>query len=267
MSKNICKFPESVFSEKTLSIKCFVRECDPSVMGREVKLGSNRMLLCTDGEGTACIDGVKYDVKSGILLFCRAGETVSVACGADLVYFYVDFDGTRAEELLRRFNVTELTRIYFGFEGLIPIWQESLFKSMEQNIDLAAESILLFTFSRIFDEKSSEGGIVGQIVRITEDEFSDHKLSASSIAEKLSYNPKYISHLFKKKTGVTYSEYLRSVRLKYAAMLFDRGIDSVKNVAQLSGFSDSFYFSNVFKRCMGMSPKEYIAESKSKGNR
>jgi YesN/AraC family two-component response regulator len=46
--------------------------------------------------------------------------------------------------------------------------------------------------------------------------------------------------------------------MKYATMLFDRGLDSVKNVAQLSGYSDPFYFSNVFKKSVGVSPKEYI---------
>jgi AraC-like DNA-binding protein len=57
---------------------------------------------------------------------------------------------------------------------------------------------------------------------------------------------------------MNYSEYLRSVRLKYAITLLDHGIDSVKNVALLSGFSDPLYFSKVFKDSIGISPKGYI---------
>ena len=53
------------------------------------------------------------------------------------------------------------------------------------------------------------------------------------------------------------SEYLRTVRIKHAVMLFDHGLDSVKNVALLSGFSDPLYFSSVFKAEVGISPKEY----------
>ena len=78
-----------------------------------------------------------------------------------------------------------------------------------------------------------------------------------TIADELSYNSKYISHIFKEKMGISYSEYLRSLRLKFAVSLFDRGLDSVKNVALLSGFSDPLYFSTVFKKGMGVSPKEY----------
>ena len=57
--------------------------------------------------------------------------------------------------------------------------------------------------------------------------------------------------------GVSYSEYLRTLRIKYAVSLFDHGIDSVKNVALLSGFADPLYFSTVFKKYTGLSPKEY----------
>ena len=58
--------------------------------------------------------------------------------------------------------------------------------------------------------------------------------------------------------NISYSEYLRSVRLKYAVTLFDHGIDSVKNVALLSGFSDPLYFSKVFKDTIGVSPTVYV---------
>ena len=82
---------------------------------------------------------------------------------------------------------------------------------------------------------------------------------ASAIAEELAYNAKYLSHAFKEKMQMTYSEYLRSLRIKYAISLFDHGIDSIKNVALLSGFIDPLYFSNVFKKSVGTSPKTYIS--------
>jgi AraC-like DNA-binding protein len=60
--------------------------------------------------------------------------------------------------------------------------------------------------------------------------------------------------------GVLYSVYLRSLRLKHAVLLMDHGIDSVKNVALLSGFNDPLYFSTVFRNSTGISPKEYMAK-------
>ena len=86
------------------------------------------------------------------------------------------------------------------------------------------------------------------------------------IADEIGYNSKYLSHLFKEKMGVSYSEYLRSFRFKYAISLFELGISSVKNAALLSGFSDPLYFSNAFKKAIGMSPKEFISSISSQEN-
>ena len=75
---------------------------------------------------------------------------------------------------------------------------------------------------------------------------------------------KYLSHFFKEKMNVSYSEYLRSLRFQYAISLFELGISSVKNVALLSGFSDPLYFSNSFKKAIGISPSEFIANLSKK---
>lgn len=259
-SKNICKFPNSMLDTHTLSVLCFVRETDRETMRIPYTLKANRMLLVTEKEGAVCIDGRTHPLRTGMLLFCFTGETVAFEGEDGFTYMYVDFEGTRGEELLRRFDITPLSRFREGQDGLIPLWQESLFRSSEGTVDLAAESVLLFCFSRFSGRESSEDGAVAKTVEITEENFRDPELGIGRIAAELSYHPKYLSHLFKKKTGVAYSEYLRSVRLKYATALFDRGIDSVKNVALLSGFSDPLYFSRVFKASVGISPKDYIAQ-------
>ena len=93
---------------------------------------------------------------------------------------------------------------------------------------------------------------------MSEEHIRDPYLSLAQIATEIGYNPKYLSHYFKKKMNVTYSEYLRSFRFKYAISLFELGISSVKNVALLSGFSDPLYFSSTFKKAIGISPKEFI---------
>ena len=262
-NKNICKFPTTSLIGNTLSVSCFVLETDLETMQRPIKLTSHRMLLVLQGNGILQVNGAPIPLQSGMLLFGLCGETVALQNGEELLYMYIDFEGARAEELLRRFDITPISRFYASLDGLIPLWQESLSRASETTIDLAAESILLYTFSRLFGAESERNGIIGRIAEFTEQHFNDPDLNLTVIAEELSYHPKYISHLFKEKMGISYSEYLRAVRLKYATTLFDHGIDSVKNVALLSGFSDPLYFSSVFKKCIGVSPKKY-KEDKNK---
>lgn len=117
--------------------------------------------------------------------------------------------------------------------------------------------MLLYALSKIDTAPAKENRIISQIVSLTDEGFINFDLSLENISKELGYNPKYISHLFKEKMGIGYSAYLQNRRIEYAITLFDHGIDSVKNVASLSGFRDPYYFSTVFKKHVGVSPKYY----------
>ena len=256
-TQNICKFPDEQRTG-TLTVSRYVRESNVETMQNPYFLRQNRLILVARGTGSFTFDGVRFDGQAGDVLLGLEEERFAVTDCRDMIYFYMDFRGARAEELLHRFRITPKHRQFSGQNGLIPLWQESLSGASAQTVDLASESMLLYTFSRLFSTGNERGGIVEQVLAETEENFTDPTLSISTVAEKLSYNPKYLSHLFKEKNGVNYTEYLRSLRIKYAVSLFDHGIDSVKNVALLSGFTDPLYFSGVFKNALGMSPKDYI---------
>ena len=255
-SKNICKFIESA-GIHTLSVSCFVLESDLQTMHKERKLEQHHAILAVSGEGVFHFDGHEVPFSTGSLVFGFRGEAFYVRCKKECEYIYIRFDGTRADELLRRFSIHPAFRSFPGCDGLIPLWRESLTRASAQTIDLASESILLYTFSRLSPDDSEKPGLISRIVEITENRFTDPSLSMTSMAETLGYNVKYLSHAFKEKSGVGYSEYLRSLRIKYAVSLFDHGIESVKNVSALSGFNDPLYFSTVFKKIVGMTPREY----------
>lgn len=255
--KNICKFTTSrVYSQLTVS--CFVMETDAEIMKRSIPLKMNRALLFIQGKGSLLIDGRTLSVGQGTLFFAFEGENFSVTSSKDATYLYIDFGGGRAEELFSRFNINRGNRCFAGCDGLIPLWRDSLSRADADTIDLASESILLYTFSRLHSQAAHFDSAVSRLLEITDKNFNDPELSISEISKQLSYNPKYLSHSFKKAMNVTFSDYLRDLRIKYAISLFNEGLDSVKNVALLSGYSDPLYFSNVFKKSVGISPREYV---------
>lgn len=254
--RNICKFPSSPLSE-SMSISCFVLETDKTVMSKNHTLKDHCAILVSSGKVKFKFSDKVYTADVGSLIFCFRGEEYSAVCEGEASYMYICFSGNRADELFYRFDIKATNRIFDGFDGLIPLWNESLLRASEKTADLASESILLYTFSRLSGSVADLNSLVNKVVEITEQSFTDTDLSINSIAEELSYNPKYVSHIFKKKMGISFSEYLRTLRIKFAVSLFERGIVSVKNVALLSGFSDPLYFSTVFKKTVGMSPKEY----------
>jgi AraC-like DNA-binding protein len=256
-SKNICKFiPET--AADTLEMQNFVYEMDQAVMGAKTLLTCDRAILVTQGSGTFYFDNAQIKLSLGSLVFGFKGETVFCEPSENLEYIYISFGGARANTLFTRFGIYKSNRSFCGFEGMIPVWRESILRASETSIDLASESALLYAFSRFSSEEKEKGDVVNNAVTYINENFTEPELSLTELAEELGYNSKYLSHLFKEKMGMSFSEYLRTVRIKHAVMLFDHGLDSVKNVALLSGFSDPLYFSSVFKAEVGISPKEYI---------
>ncbi len=264
-SQNICKFPISATAE-SLNTYCFVFESYPDNLRQLRRLSHHRLLLVTSGQGVFSANGIPVPLQTGSLLFLFEGEEVLLAEEAEVTCLYVDFSGIRGNELFRRFGIHRERRCFDGFGGMIPLWKETLARASSDTLDLAAEGVLLLTLSRMSKEESKRNGIVSEILDYTEQSFDNPALSISLLAERLSYHPKYLSRLFKKEMGVGYSEYLRDIRLNYARGLLDHGLDSVKNVALLSGFSDPLYFSEVFKKVVGMSPKEYIQSQREPSN-
>ena len=65
----------------------------------------------------------------------------------------------------------------------------------------------------------------------------------------------HFRRLFKADTGTTPVEYLNRIRINYAKELLENSTLSVKNIAQMCGFDDQYYFSRVFKKQTGESPK------------
>lgn len=258
-SKNICKFISEPSFEK-LEIHNFIYETEATAMTETKTLTTNRLFLFKSGTGQIMFNSAETAFVPGSLVFGFSGETFRVSPKEPTEYMYISFSGTRADSLFERFAVTRSNRHYKGFEGLIPLWLDSVSHASDINIDLAAESILLYTLSRLEVKNDEQSGLVKRIIEITEDNFSDPELSIAGIAEMLNYNSKYLSHIFKKHMVIGYSQYLRNYRIKYAVSLFGFGIDSVRNVAFLSGFSDPLYFSSVFKKLVGISPKEYKAK-------
>ena len=150
--------------------------------------------------------------------------------------------------------------MYECHDTLISFWEDCLASSNETNIDMLAESALLYSMARLSSKKDSKSDMVSRVLSLTSEHFTSPSLSLSSIAEEIGYHEKYVSSRFKKEVGIPFAQYLRDIRINHAVFLMEQGVVSVKNVAMLSGFSDSLYFSKVFKELKGVSPREFISE-------
>ena len=84
-------------------------------------------------------------------------------------------------------------------------------------------------------------------------------VSTKELAWRVHLSPCYFSKLFKKQTGLTFTEYRRRARVEKAKRLLLDPQRRVSEVAFEAGFESIPYFNRVFRRSLGCSPSEYRA--------
>ena len=115
---------------------------------------------------------------------------------------------------------------------------------------------------REWDRRAPENALVERIQVELSRHFSDPEFSAGRALEKMDYCPDYLRRLFRQNTGETPTEALTRLRLTHACTLLSRKGSAmpVREIALLSGFYDADYFSRLFRRAMGCSPRAYRTE-------
>ena len=83
------------------------------------------------------------------------------------------------------------------------------------------------------------------------------EISLNDLADIVSLNASYLSALFKKETGMTYTEYVMFCRLEKAKELLADTGKSIAEIADAVGYHDTRHFSKLFTRNIGLKPSEY----------
>lgn len=84
-------------------------------------------------------------------------------------------------------------------------------------------------------------------------------ITAEEIAQKLHISSYYLMHLFKEDVGMTFNQYLTKVRIDKAIEMMQSGNYKVYEIAEATGYKDAAYFSHIFKKVTGYSPKKIMS--------
>lgn len=104
-------------------------------------------------------------------------------------------------------------------------------------------------------EKDTDG-LYYQMVRYIEENYQN-KITLDDIADKLHANRSYLSRLYKSRRGINLFDDILKKRIERAKEYIDSTDWKIYEVSEAVGFDDTGYFSRVFKKYSGMSPKEY----------
>ena len=96
-----------------------------------------------------------------------------------------------------------------------------------------------------------------------EKKYMSEEISLNTVAMRVSMSPSYFSSIFSKEVGKTFVEYLTEVRMNKAKELLMCSAMKTSEIGYEVGYRDPHYFSYIFKKTQGCSPKEYRARRKS----
>ena len=91
-------------------------------------------------------------------------------------------------------------------------------------------------------------------------------ISLDSTAAYVGISPNHLSTVFAQETGENFIEYLTRVRIERATLLLKNTTMKSMDIAAETGFSDPHYFSYIFKKNMGFSPREWRAKNQPSGS-
>lgn len=263
MYQNICHFIPLHKNNYTLHAINFVLETTVQQYERLKTQSVYKMYYVCSGTGAIHTLGKTNPLTKGDMFFTFPGSPFAIESKENFTYMYVSFIGRRGNMIMENLKISGTNFIFHNVHGVYDFWEKCIALSSECK-DLIAESVLLYSFAfldnALFSENkdAKQNQNINLIKKYIDDHFSEHDFSLEKIGKDLSYNPKYISHIFKKQFGVGAIEYLNTIRIQNACTMIEQGFTSVTDIADRCGYSDAQYFSKIFKSKMGYTPTQYM---------
>lgn len=193
--------------------------------------------------------GRRWPVKAGEAFLILPGEVTTYTADTEnpWQYQWIGFDGALAARFAR----------------LPPVFRvsESTFRALrwEDEQTEIPEYLLAAGLFRLYSELFAQPGKKRNPVQLVQDYVRScymQKVSVEDLARQLHMDRRYLSRLFKRKTGVSIQEYIVQVRMEESKGFLRRGC-SVQEAAQLCGYDDAAGFSRIFKKHCGVSPANW----------
>ncbi|RBP93214.1 AraC family two component transcriptional regulator [Cytobacillus firmus] len=115
----------------------------------------------------------------------------------------------------------------------------------------------LMSVLRRYERIGSYSEQIVKALHIIQKEYNE-KLTLNYLASKIHINSAYLSRKFHEEVGMGFSEYLNDFRLKQAQkMLIESPELSISSISEKCGFNSQHYFSQIFRKMTGQSPRDY----------
>ncbi|WP_068776958.1 response regulator [Paenibacillus sp. FJAT-26967] len=229
------------------------------------------------GKGKILESGVLRDeeIADAKLLEYRLDALFAATVNYDLVAIYDEIDHlfSLAVRLRSRFTIINFaTYIIVKLDGYLQSMNEQFFSmlGMElQNLDIilqfeTIDDIRDWLRRKLFEiserlrmsQQNKNRKLIRDMMDYVKEKLADN-VTLRDVADRFSFSPNYLGHVFKEETGQNFSDFVISLRMEKAKELLGDPTLKIYEVADRIGYRYLPYFSRQFKETFGMTPMQY----------
>ncbi|MBK0347765.1 AraC family transcriptional regulator [Aerococcaceae bacterium zg-ZJ1578] len=276
MSKTIHTYTNHTLTE-LFPIQYGKEKCESCHSFGPIKLENYLFHYIMSGSGTFYDTdrNLSYPVNAGEGFLIFPGQKSSYAASLENPwdYMWIEFNGMRAKKIVETIGLSPENPIYHPkskqaeysiYEKLMNIIQhtkQSEFYTMGQLYLFFDELNNNSNCHQTTHIQSSQALYLKEAVNFITRHYPEN-ISSVTVAESLNISSSYLTRLFKSEYQLTPSHYIQEFRLMKGAELLQKSNLSIAAIAEQIGFSNQFYFSNVFKKKYHCSPSQYRKKSR-----
>ncbi|MGC1509665.1 AraC family transcriptional regulator [Ketobacter sp. MCCC 1A13808] len=227
------------------------------------------LMYCSAGKGYVSAGGKRTPVSAGQLILIPKGTAHEYGADSHTPWtlYWVHFSGTRASHYIEHIGLSEGNCVAtIGLHPKIVADFESIFDARETGYNMKALihasqclkqfiSYLAMLTSRQLQPSRSQIDLAAIQTLMKSNLHGD--LELETLAELAHLSKYHFSKRYKEITGYAPIQHFIHLKMERACYLLDVSSRSVAEVAETLGYDDAHYFSRLFKKVTGLSPREY----------
>ncbi len=226
------------------------------------------LIYCTKGVGWFESYGQRWTISAGQLFFVLPEQPHAYGTDdeASWTIHWVHFEGEETAVFLNLLNITVQNPILTIGEQLSII---QLFHQIYDLCQLGYSETFLLNNASTLRQILSRIALQNTLTSPTEKGLNieailqfmhrnlDKNYTVSTFAKQANLSPSHFSRQFHQKTGYAPIDYFIRLKIQHATELLAASDMMVKEISRALGYEDAYYFSRLFKKIVGMSPKQY----------
>lgn len=228
-------------------------------------------IYCVEGKGWFETGGVRHQVHADSYFILPAGRAHSYGADGDdpWTIYWIHFSGTHAsvyaaetEELHSvkpsvDSRIRTRTNLFEEIYGVLD--EERGIESLRYAMSLFHHYLGSLRYLRQYrhaQKMTDDKDIVDAAIHFMNENI-EKSITLAELASFTGYSTSYLSVVFRKRTGYSPQNYFNMLKVRHACKWLDDTDVKINTVCHKVGIHDPYYFSRLFSKVMGVSPKNY----------